>query len=397
MPTYTYAQFISDLNGKVRGRQADLKSTLNTANQAVREVLARLDLRGTKRKTTVSPGLFDDVFSYAWPTDAKDQAFIDLNPQVNRTRMYDWELITPEEFYRRSYESSLIVAVNSNDSVSRLLASIKGQNDDSVSISTLDSLTAGGGTWQAFGDAENVVADADNYVMSNGSIKFDISSAGGTTAGIYNDSLDTIDISDYVDNNRSIFYFAYITSPTNITNYKIRIGSSASAYYEMTATATQENIAFHVGWNLLRFDFASKTTTGTPVDTAVDYCAIYMTKAGAKVSETAYRFDHIIMRGGVIHDLYYYSQYGWQTSAGVWIENSTTTTDLLNMDTEEYQIALDKFSELASDELGDEKAADKYAKKFEAKARAYELKNPSEAKILITGYKDFSTWNDNSN
>jgi hypothetical protein len=76
-----------------------------------------------------------------------------------------------------------LAAIRESDFVKKLLLNVN-VDDDSLSVSMLDSLEAGGGTWQAFGDAQNVTADADDFIMGSGSIKFGINGAGGTTAGI---------------------------------------------------------------------------------------------------------------------------------------------------------------------------------------------------------------------
>jgi len=386
--TYIYTDLYNNVNGMTHGKITNLTDARVTLNRAVRFVVGDIDLRSTKRKTQVSPGLFEDVFTYPWPSDAKGLAFIDLQPQINRPSDLEWELTTPEEFDRRKvYDRGMgreLVAVRENDGLKKLLASLQAQND-SLAISTLDSLTAGGGTWQAFGDAENVAADADNYVSGAGSIKFDISSAGGTTAGIQNTSLTSFDFSDYVDNNRSIFVWAYIASTTNLTNFILRVGSGTGAYYSITITTSHEG-TFTTGWNLLRFDFANKSTTGSPDTSAGTYVALYMTKASGKVDD-GYRFDNLIMLGGVIHDLYYYSKYGWQTSGGTYIENSTTT-DYLNADTDELELISIKAAEYAAQELRDYDDVKLFKNDYTDKKTEYILKNPSEAKLLTTIYHE---------
>lgn len=366
--------------------QANIGSAITVndlLNRVVRRVVGEVDLRSTKRKTTVSPGLFEDVYTYSWPTDAKGLGFIDLQPQVNRSKDLEWELTTPEEFDRRKLydrgQERELVAIRENDFVKKLLASLEVE-DDSMVISTLDSLTAGGGTWALFGDAENVTADPDNYIAGAGSIKFDISSAGGMTAGIQNTSLDEFDFSDYVDNNRSVFVWVYIASTTNLTNFILRVGSSDSAYYSITVTTNHEG-AFHTGWNLLRFDFANKSTTGSPDTEAGTYVALYMTKAVGKTDD-GYRFDNIVMRGGVIHDLYYYSKYGWQSNAGTYLENSSADTDLVNADTDEVDLFTYAGKAEAALELRHFKLNEIWEKRYQDKKAEYQLKYPSEAKLL---------------
>ena len=75
----------------------------------------------------------------------------------------------------------------------------------------------------------------------------------------------------------------------------------------------------------------------------------------------------------------------------MWIEDSTADTDKINLDTEEFEMLLDKAAEKASQEL--EKYND--VKYFQAsyrnsnrtgKADKYELLHPSESKLLTTDY-----------
>lgn len=368
--------------------QANIGSALtinDIMNRAVRIVGNDVDLRSVKRRTTISPGLFDDVYSYPYPTDGKNNGVIDVAPRVNRRRDSDWYNTTPEEFDRRKLTSEYVLALDESDLNKRLLISLR-VDDDSLSISTLDSLTSGGGTWEAFGDAEDVAADADNYVNGYGSIRFDINGDGGTTAGIQNTALDEFDFDDYVTNSRSVFVWAFITSATDITNYKLRVGSGSSAYYEMTTTTTHEGLAFSAGWNLLRFDFGSATPSGSPDATAGTFAALYMTKETGKVSEDNYRFDWLIMRGGVVHDLSYYSKYGWRSTAGVWKENSDADTDIVNADTDEIDIIAQKVRELAAKELRQWNVAKIAAEDYKVMLEGYRLAHPSEALLITTTY-----------
>ena len=162
-------------------------------NKAVRYVLNDLDLRTTKRQVASSPNLFEDIYDYSWPADGKDLGFIDIEPQINRSKDNEWILTTPEEFDRKKSFEKNLVAIKDRDGIRKLRVSadifINPLNNIQMDISTLDTLTSGGGTWSLYGDAINVVSDSDNFVKGAGSIKFDISGAGGTTAGIQNLSI----------------------------------------------------------------------------------------------------------------------------------------------------------------------------------------------------------------
>jgi len=404
MAVYLKTALATDVAAMISGdiATADL---LTVSNRGVREVLAEIDLRSTKRKSALSPNMFDEIFEYTCPTDLKDIAIIDVMPQVKRGRFDYWKLTTQEEFdrYKKEYRTGYfddpvnvyrteswigdnLLAFSENSMVRKLLIS-RPIDDSSVTISELDSLTSGGGTWSEFGDGDNVTQDSDNFVKGSGSLNWDIDDAGGTTAGIVNSTLTTYDITDYLSTG-SIFCWAYITSATNLTNYIIRVGSSSSNYYTITITTDSGGNAFAAGWNLLRFDFINKAETGTVDPDACDYLALYMTKATAKVSETDYRFDWIVMKKGDHYNVLYYSKYGWQNTGGTWIENATADTDYLNVDTTEYDLITEKVAELAEMKLRNSKEADRHRAAYEQKKLNYIFKYPSEAMIMENCYYD---------
>ena len=370
MPTYTRTMLKASVNSRIHNKIGILSDSETTLNNGVREAISFVDFRSMKRKSSLAPNLFNDIYHYTCPTDLKGMKIVDLQPQTGeRSKFNDWELTTESEFDRRKETEYNLLAFSDRDFTRKLLVSAS-VNDDGFTVSPLDSLT-GGGTWALFGDGTNVTQDSYEYVKGSASINFDISAAGGTTAGIQSSDIPTFDLTNYASNG-SAFVWVYITSTTDITNYILRLGSDSSNYYSMTATTTNEGLAFSTGWNLLRFAFSGKSTTGTPDDDACDYAAIYMTKTAGKISETDYRFDHIIVKLGAIYNLIYYSKYPWQSSSGTYKENSTADTDYINVDTEEYQMIVEKCVEHASNEIRESEDALTSSNKFEKLKREYQ-------------------------
>lgn len=368
MPSFTYSELKAAVNGRIHNKIGLLADARQTINNGVRDCLA-LDLRSTKRKSSLAPNLFNEIYQYTCPTDLKAQKIISLTPQTMvRDLHQNWELTSEDEFDRRKDTDTNLLAFSDRDFTRKLLVSYNA-DDNGFVVSTLDALT-GGGSWVLFGDGTNLTVDNDQYVKGSASINWDISAAGGTTAGIQASDIPTFDLTDYASSG-SVFVWAWITSATNLTNFIIRLGSDSSNYYSMTATTTNEGLAFAAGWNLIRFDFSGKTTTGTPDDDACDYAVIYMTKTAGKVSETDYRFDHIIVKSGQIFDLIYYSKYLWQNSSGTYLEDSTADTDLLNADTEEYNLIIEKCTEWAAREIRESEDAIFASQRFDKLVKEY--------------------------
>lgn len=391
MPTYTYTDLLNTVKVRLHnqtGQLAGISAATNPLvliNMAVRKTLNKVDFRSSKRKSTVAPNLFNDIYQYSCPTDLKGQKVVGIQPQLpDRSRFSEYHLVPEENFDQLKQSRKNLISFTDRDMIRKMLASVS-VNDLGFTVSPLDALT-GGGSWTAFGDATNITADSYDYVKGSGSIKADISSAGGTTFGIQASNIPTFDLTSYKSNG-SAFVWARITSATNITNYKLRLGSDSSNYYEMTATTTNEGTAFVAGWNLLRFDFSGKSTTGTPDDDAGNYAVIYMTKSAGKISETDYRFDHIIVKLGQINNLIYYSKYLWQDSSGTWKENATATTDYLNLDTEEFDIVTEAAIEEVAASIREYAEDWKIAKENKKEMiEDYRRQYPSEALRQETDY-----------
>ena len=337
-PTFAYTDLKDEIVDPLRFLNAGDNLTIrNSINRAARNVINEVDLKSTKRNAVLSSNIFDDIYDYICPTDLK--ALIDFQPQINRDSNSRVVLTTEEDFDRKKTISNNLVCIASDD-LTRKIRFSKDVLDTQLSVSTFESLTDSG-TWSGFGDAENVAIDTDDYVSGGGSIKFDISNAGGTTAGVQNTTMTVFDIEDFAVSG-SAFVWAYIYSATNLTDYILKIGSDASNHYTITITTAHDGNAFVAGWNLLRFDFADKVATGTTVETACDYVILYMTKDGAKVSEEDYRFDDLVLHTGQIFNSLYYSQYPWQTATGTWLANSTADGDLINADNDEYDVFIQR-------------------------------------------------------
>lgn len=382
---YTYSQLRGRINGGIKGKVGILVGDRELINSVARQVTADVDLRSMRRRTPMSPNLFSKVFEYLAPTDIKDYGIINITPQT-QAKAPDYRLVPSEEFRRR--QDSTTMAIEDFDLGRKILVNA-AVNDSMLTISPLDSTTSGGGTWAGFGDGTNLRADTDQYVSEGGSLRWDISAAAGTTAGIVNTAVNSYNMTDYLQGNGAAFVWVYITSITNLTNFIIRLGDSASVYYQKTTTTQSDGTAFVAGWNLLRFDLTSLTTSGTPSITTSRYVAIYMTKTAAKVSETDYRFDSIVLRRGVVNRLQYYSKYPWVSAAGTRLENSTANDDVLTADTTEFELYVMKGIELAGQEVDEFDASDRAAKKYEIAKKSYCFNNPSEAQTMISIYADF--------
>lgn len=376
-PQYTQAEFQAIVNGMVHRKFEQCSSPQVIMNRAVRFVVGDIDLRSSKRYSALSPNMFDSEYNYTAPTDLKGEKIIDLRKQVNRNSFEKWSLVDDSEFDRKKGIKPYMIALR-DENFSKVLKIDGVEGTTSVVLNRFDSLT-GNGTWAASSDASNITLDTGDYI-SGSSFNFD-TATGATTAILSTSDMAAVDLSGY-DEQGSIFLWVFVPdtfTTSSITNFILRWGNDSSNYWSRTVTTANDGLAFKSGWNLLRFDWSSATETGTVDPTLIDYIHFTLTKSGAQAADTDWRIDELIFKKGALYETVYYSKYGWQTSALAYIEESTTTTDLLLADTDEVEMIAQKAAEYASQELKEYDDMKMFKFEYDESKRKYESNYPTEA------------------
>lgn len=379
--SYSYLDYKNAVNDGIHAKISSVIDIRAFLNRAVNRVNGLADLRPTIRTSSLAPGIYGQQYTYPAPSDLKDDAVLDIKRQINRTE--EFNQTNNEQFDRTkgTYKSSM--SVTETDGVKYLNIATELQTDESV-ISECDDVDE----WTASADASNITLDTNNYVNGTSCIKYDVAS-GATTAVITAALTEQIDLSEYKGN--QIFVWQYIPLTTLLTSFTLKWGSSASDYYSATVTTTHEGLAFKVGWNLLRFSWPT-TDTGTPDDEHIDYLQLTINKTALMAASNDWRTDFIVARKGDIHDVVYYSEYFWKTSAGVYIPKATADTDVLVAGDDEFELyvasAMDLAGPVARLEVMERK---ENLDAFQNKIDSYVISKPSERKLVMTSYHNLSS------
>ena len=340
--TFTISDLETRLESKMHAVNIDqVNDIFGLIYEAAGNVLGAIDPRETQRKASITNALYDQVYDYIAPTDLKADCIIDIRPQTPRNTSDALNQSSTRDFDRQKSGFT----VEDNSGVRTVRISPIGLRVGST-LNECESATANG-TWAATSNATTLVTDTFNKITGGASLRFDLS-ASGTTGYIENSTMTAVDLSA-IKNAGALFVWVYIPSITIITAVELRWGSSSANYYSVSVTATQDNTAFVVGWNLLRFDWNGLTPTGTPVDTAINYLRVTLTYNGTAV--TSCRVDSIVARAGTIYEMLYYSKYLFRTTAGVWIEKPTLGTDIVNLDIDGLNLLVYEIAELVAFEL----------------------------------------------
>ena len=383
MPTYQRSQLYVD----ARRDAAGIQNIEDLANRAVRTVVEDIDLRSMKRMAYLSPYLNEEQWDYAAPTDLKDTAIVDIRRIANRTIRNKFNMANTEYFDRNKTFNKNLVCVEEASFLTKLRISARlDETGQQAVLNEADSITDNG-TWAASSNASNLTRDTEMFIYGDASLNFDM--AISYTSGLLtNPDMDAVDLSDF-ETGGSVYAYVYIptagalTGLHNTTPFKLRVGSSASDYFEQTLTQTNEEIAFSVGWNLLRFDFSSATEAGTVDMDNINYLRLEVLGDGTAATATEnWRLNYIVARRGVPHQIWYYTLYGWQNTSGTYLANSTAATDYLNVDGGEYQLIVAKLKELIAEDLEFEDKEDRFAAKYE-KLKAIYLDNYKSERLLV--------------
>lgn len=375
---YTIAQLKTDMTGMLHGTSLNkVTGVYDLINRSARDLLSAVDLFETIRIATLSNALYDRIYDYAAPTDLKGDRVIDVRPQVNRNPSDVLQKKFNREFDANKLNNMFSVLSNSGIKTMRISKNVRA----GIVLNQVDDI-ATNGTWAASGTATSLIQDTINYVSGSGSLRFNVSGAGSAT--LTNSTMAQVDLSSFTSV-AAEFLWIYMPTASQVTNVTSRWGSDSSNYYSSTVT-TGHYSAFVDGWNLLRFDWSSASTTGTPVTTAMDYSVVTIVTTA---SGNNYRLDNIIFNMPSVWEMEYYSKYLFRTSAGVWSETCSDDDDIVNLDTDSYNLLLLRCVKNALQQMQDQgntNDSNDIEKQYDKAEKRYTLKYPSQITQTISTY-----------
>lgn len=350
-------------------------------NYVARKLIADIDPIETVRKTLTTTPLYNQIFDYACPADLKGNRIVDISPQVQRNQAQ----IISQTFNQPFDIDKNAMNINSEFTVqwSNQVKTIR-INDTSLPTGTVLDTCNQIGNFTTGGTGSLLTLDNLNYATGTGSLSF----TAGTGTGYISETLpSSLDLSGMY-NQSSFFYYLYLPDGTKLTSTEIRWGSSSSAYYSRVLTQTNEGNAFATGWNLIRGDWNGATVVGSPVSTAINYVYIGVTVTS---SQTGIKVDNIISDMGIYRNLEYYSKYLFRdASTGVFQETVTDNSNLINLDTDSYNLYLNLLGYYSAQQLQGLDAmfydANFFLGEYEKDKAKYQARQPSQVQKSRQSY-----------
>lgn len=331
---YSILNLKNDLEGVLHGTTTNQIQNLDgVIDRSARQLLLDLDPQETKRTLEFVAPIFNTVTDYPIAADVKGNKIIDIFPQVQRLPWDIWTQAYNQAFNiakQNIFSAVNMFTMNFNTGVKTIFINAPYLNAP-VIINQIEAI-ATNGTWAVGGTASNLSANNSNFVQGAGSLQFDTVSGA---AYLENTTMAAVNLSNVV-NQSSLFVYVYIPTGTSLTSVDLRWGSDSSNYYHKTVTVNQEGNSFANGWNLCQFVWSTSTTIGSPDSSAIDYSRITLNVTGTLTGCLLNGLDSIL---GSILSYEYYSKYMFRDGiTGAFQETVTDDSNLINLDTESYNL-----------------------------------------------------------
>lgn len=331
---YSILNLKQDLTGVLHGTTNNQIQNLDgVINRAARQLLLDLDPQETKRTLEFVNPIFNTVTDYPIAPDVKGNKIIDIYPQVNRIPRDIWTQAYNQNFdiaKQNVFSLANMFTINFNTGIKTIRINCPFLNVPNI-VNQIDSISVNG-TWAVGGTASNLRVNNSNFVQGTGSLEFDVTVGSG---GIVNSTMTAVDLTSVL-NQASMFVNVFVPTGSNLTSVELQWGSDTSNYYTVTVTANQQGTAFVDGWNLCQFQWSSASIVGSPVVSAIDTAKINLTMVG---TNTAVKVNGLNCILGTILNYEYYSKYLFRdVTTGAFQETVTDDSNLINLDTESYNL-----------------------------------------------------------
>lgn len=173
----------------------------------------------------------------------------------------------------------------------------------------------------------NATTDSNVYRYGGASVKFDMDNTESTSTITFTG---LFDIRSFLNSNakfRLEQFFPTGIDTTKISSLQLRLTSSTGNYYTTPAVTTDYNgDTWNTNaWNLLSFDIANATTTGSPDSTAITTIELIYNHGGSFANTSNFRVNNLYVITPDLLDVIYYSNIKGTDSTGV--TDKTILTD----------------------------------------------------------------------
>lgn len=317
----TVGELKDGVAGLLSGTNLDNVTALNKCfERAARKLLNKADVPEANVRQAIT--LYDSVFDYLGDERLFGGALVDLRPQGNSRTFLDTVAKRPVADFdqgKHFLPSGYDVAFEWKKGT----PIVRIATPKPFPRSMLDTMKETTG-WTAAGSASALNQDRTTYYDASSSLRFTLT---GSSTGTLTKTLSTaLNLELYED--VAVAFLALRlpdgATASTLTSIALRLGSSASAYDQVTATQGFLGAWTAGEWLLVAFDFSGATSTGTPDWTALDYVDV-------RLAHTATLTN--VRVGGLWLSLPSPHEFIFQTAA-IFLQSGALVSAIVNDDTQ---------------------------------------------------------------
>ena len=330
MSFHNVAQLKDSVAGLLAGLDmANVPDLNGTLERAAANMITRCYVPEASGIENIS--LYGGVTDYPANTNIYEADLVDIRPQGVSRPIWDFTVKTNQANFDRTkgyFASGTRAAFQYNNGVP-IVRIVAQQVTPQVLLDPMNATTG----WTAAGTASSLAQDTSSYWKAPASLRFNVTVGTGTLTK----SISQADISSYQGVGVA-FLAVYIPDTSLLTSISLKLGSSASDYYSVTATSGFTGAWTSDNWLLVPFDFASASTTGSPDWTTVDYAEISIATTG---TQTNFRAGQLFISMPTPYQILYQSPAVFlATGATSRTPTITANTDNIIFNTAPYNIYL---------------------------------------------------------
>lgn len=328
----TVSELKDSVAGILSGLNINTVSDLNaTLERAVSNFLQKADVPEAIQTQAIT--LYNGVYDYLCDPRIYGTDLIDIAPQgVSRT-MWDYATKTGLSQFDRTkgyLPSGSMATFQYMNGVPVIRVVAK----NTIPNANIDPCTSVG-NWVAGGSATGLTVDNSIYYQTPASLRFTLT---GSSAGTLTETLNSeLGLSTYQGVGVA-FLAVYIPDADTLTSISLKLGSDNSNYSTVTATQLFLGAWTSNSWQLVAFDFANSTDTGTPDWSAIDYVQITFNHTA---TQTNFRIGDLFMSLPSANTIFFQSAAVFQaTGTETLSQTITANTDTIIFNTPAYTIYL---------------------------------------------------------
>lgn len=349
----TVNNLLSDLNRKISpGNVSNSRDIFGSIAEGTRQFLEEIRPKELSRRVLIENALYDQVRQFSCPEDLDEKKIMQWYKLGSHSQVamrgtdtwnYPMHQVTNREFDSRYDRCNAQEFTIEWQTGVKFIKVTDFKYQGGIVMQTMDSLTDNG-SWNTFGNTVNLQEDHLNYISGNGSLRFDINNSTNT-GGIYNYTMNPIDISDYFTVGK-IFTWIDLPNANQLQTVQLDLltnsGNINTDYYSITVNSPHDTTVFQVGWNLMGFpfDLNSMNQVGSPDPKNVIGLRFTFNMNSTLVMNNV-RMDNIVMRKGAAFGIQYLSNYVFNdATTGLWQENPIQVSDEIHLAPATYNLLL---------------------------------------------------------